>query len=212
MNPGRVTMPDTRGPDSAQGGMVVSDVWQQLERYRHVKTLPDGRRLLLRPLAAGDKQGLLDLFARASRDDLEHFRSDAGDPAVVAQWVDNLNLRRVFPLIAVVDGRVVGDATLHLGEHYHRHRAWVRVFLDREFRRIGIGTLMVHCLGDIARRLGLQQLYAETLMIQPQVIKAFEALGYQHEATLRDYFITGSGETLDVALLVLRIVDHTGDF
>ena len=71
---------------------------------------------------------------------------------------------------------------------------------------------MLRCLDDIARRLGLQQLYAETLMVQPQVIKAFEALGYQQEAVLRDYFITGSGETLDTAILVLRIVDRTGNF
>ena len=190
----------------------MSEVWQQLERYRHVRTLPDGRRLLLRPLTPTDRIGLLDLFARASQEDLELFRNDAGDPVVVAGWVDNLDLRRVFPLIAVVGDMVVGDATLHLGEHYHRHRAWVRIFLDRQFRRQGIGTLMLGCLDDIARRIGLQQLYAETLMIQPNVIKAFEALGYQQEAVLRDYFITGSGETLDVAILVQRIVDHTGAF
>ena len=190
----------------------MSDVMHQLERYRHVGTLADGRRLLLRPLAPTDRQGLLDLFARASQQDLDLFRSDAGDPDVVARWVDNLDLGRVFPLIALVGDNVVGDATLHLGEHYHRHRAWVRLFLDREYRRLGIGTLMLRCLDDIARRMGLQQLYAETLMIQPSVIKAFEALGYQQEAMLRDYFMTRSGETLDVAILVLRIVDHTGAF
>ena len=190
----------------------MSDTWEQLERYRHVRTLPDGRRMLLRPLTRADKQGLLELLARASQEDLEHFRSDAGDPAVVAGWVDALDLRRVFPLVAVVDDKIVGDATLHMGEHYHRHRAWVRIFLDHEYRRLGVGTQMLRCLEDIARRLGLQQLYAETLMHQPRVIKAFEALGYQHEATLRDYFITGSGETLDVAILVRRLVDHTGNF
>jgi RimJ/RimL family protein N-acetyltransferase len=190
----------------------MSDMVHQLERYRHVKTLTDGRRLLLRPLTKADKHGLLGLFGRASHEDLEYFRSDAGDPAVVARWVDELDLGRVFPLIAVVDDEVVGDATLHLGEHYHRHRAWVRIFLDHSYRRLGIGTLMLRCLDDIAQRLGLYQLYAEILMNQPQVIKAFEGLGYQHEATLRDYFITGSGETLDVAILVRRLVDHTGEF
>ena len=190
----------------------MSDVWQQLETYRHVKVLPDGTRLLLRPLTPADKRGLLDLFARASQQDLDLFRSDAREPAVVASWVDRLDLRRVFPLIALAGDTVVGDATLHFGDHYHRHRAWVRIFLDREYRRQGIGTLMLGCLDDIARRIGLQQLYAETLMVQPNVIKAFEAMGYRQEAVLRDYFITGSGETLDVSILVQRIVDHTGAF
>jgi RimJ/RimL family protein N-acetyltransferase len=183
-----------------------------LARYRYVKTLPNGKRLLLRPLSGDDKHSLMGLFARASRQDLEYFRSDAGDPAVVERWVDNLNLRRVFPLVAIVDDKIVGEATLHFGEYYRRHRAWVRVFLDREYRRQGIGTLMLRCLIDVARRVGLQQMYAEVLTNQPQVIKAFGDLGYQHEVVLRDYFITDSGETLDVAIMVLRLVDHSGEF
>jgi len=188
------------------------DVWGQLARYRHVKSLPNGARLLLRPLSKEDKEGLVDLFARATKEDLEYFRSDAGDRAVVESWVDNLNLKIVFPLVAVVDGKIVGDATLHFGERYHRHIAWVRVFLGRASRRQGIGMLMLRCLVDIARRVGLQQLYAEIVTTQPQVIKAFEDLGYRHEVTLRDYFVTDSGETLDMAIVVLRLVDHSGEF
>ena len=190
----------------------MTDVWEQLARYRKVKMLADGSRLLLRPLTKEDKQSLVDLFGRASKQDLELFRSDAGDPVVVESWVDNLDLKRVFPLIAIVDDKVVGDATLHFGEHYHRHRAWMRIFLDHNYRRQGIGTLMLRCLIDIARRVGLQQLYAEIVTTQPQVIKAFEDLGYRHEVTLRDYFITDGGETLDMAIVVLRLVDHSGEF
>jgi RimJ/RimL family protein N-acetyltransferase len=190
----------------------MADIWEELKRYRYVKTLPNGKRLLLRPLTKEDKQGLMDLFARASKQDLEYFRSDAGDPDVVERWVENLDLKRVFPLVAIVDDKTVGDATLHFGEHYRRHRAWVRIFLDRQYRRQGIGTLMLRCLIDIARRVGLQQLYAEVLTNQPQVVKAFEDLGYQHEVALRDYFMTDSGETLDMAIMVMRLVDHSGEF
>jgi RimJ/RimL family protein N-acetyltransferase len=192
--------------------MAEIHIEAQLARYRHVKTLPDGRRLLLRPLSKEDKQGLVDLFARASQQDLEYFRDDAGDPAVVESWVDNLDLRRVFPLVAVVDDEIVGDATLHFRKRYHRHLAWVRVFLDRAYRRQGIGTLMLRRLIDLARRVGLHQLYAEIVTTQPQVIKAFEDLGFRHEVTLRDYFVTSTGETLDMAILVLRLVDHSGAF
>ena len=190
----------------------MTDVWGQLARYRKVKMLPDGKRLLLRPLSKEDKQGLVDLFTRASKQDLEYFRSDAGDPAVVESWVDNLDLKRVFPLVAVVDDKIVGDATLRFGEHYHRHQAWVRIFLDQEYRRQGIGTLMLRTLIEIARRVGLQQLYGEVLTAQARLIKAFGDLGFHHEVTLSDYFITDSGETLDMAIVVLRLVDRSGEF
>jgi RimJ/RimL family protein N-acetyltransferase len=190
----------------------MTDVWEQLARYRKVKMLADGSRLLLRPLTKEDKQSLVDLFERASKQDLELFRSDAGDSAVVESWVDNLDLKRVFPLIAIVDDKIVGDATLHFGEHYHRHRAWMRIFLDHNYRRQGIGTLMLRTLIEIARRVGLQQLYGEVLTTQHRAIKAFEDLGLRRVVTLDDYFITDSGDTLDMDIMVLRLVDKSGEF
>jgi RimJ/RimL family protein N-acetyltransferase len=190
----------------------MTDVWKQLENYRKLKALPSGERLLLRPLTGQDKQALVELFGRASDQDLEYFRTDAGDPDVVKGWVDHLDLRNVFPLVAVIGDRIVGDATLHFGEHFHRHLAWVRIFLDRSYRRQGIGTLMLRSLIEIARRVGMQQLYAEVVLTQPQVVKAFENLGFRHEVTLEDYFVTDSGETLDMAIMVLWLVDNSGVF
>ncbi len=188
------------------------EIWDQVARYRKVKTLPDGSRLLLRPLRKEDKEALIDLFARASKEDLEWYRIDAADPEVVAGWVDHLDYRRVFPLVALVNDKLIGEATLHFGEHYHSHLAWVRIFLDKQYRRRGIGTLMVQSLIDIARRVGLRQLYGEIVTTQPHVIQGFLDMGFQHEVTLRDYFITSEGETLDMAILVLRLVDESGKF
>lgn len=191
---------------------MANEVWDQIVNYRKTKVLPGGARLLLRPLRKEDKEAFIDLFARASREDLEWYRIDAADPAVVASWVDNLDYRRVFPLVAFVNDKLIGNATLHFGEHYHRHLAWVRIFLDREYRRQGIGTLMVQSLIEIARRLGLYQLYGEIVTTQPQVISAFLDLGFQHATALRDYFITSTGETLDMAILVLHLVEQRGKF
>lgn len=190
----------------------MNEIWDQLAHYRKVKKLPDGSQLLLRPLEKKDKQALVDLFARASREDLEWFRSDAADSRVVESWVDSLDYRRVFPLVALVGDRLVGEATMHFGEHYHSHLAWVRIFLDKEYRRRGIGTLMVQSLVEIARRVGLQQLYGEIVTTQPHIIKGFLDLGFRVEVTLRDYFIASTGETLDMAILVLRLVDNEGRF
>ncbi|MGD2143114.1 MAG: GNAT family N-acetyltransferase [Anaerolineae bacterium] len=190
----------------------MSEVWSQLKNYRKVKTLPSGARLLLRPLTTEDKDDLVDLFARGSEQDLEYFRSDARDSGVVQEWVEDLNYRRLFPLVAVVEDRIVGEAMLNFGKHFHRHVAWVRVFLDPDYRRQGIGTLMIRSLVEIGRRVGLHQLYAEIATTQPQVIKAFEDLGFHHEVTLRDYFMRDDTELLNMAIMVLPLVDHSGAF
>jgi len=192
----------------------MAEIWTQLARYRKVKVLPDGSKLLLRPLTKTeeDKQGLIDLFARAPQEDLEYFRHDAANPAVVARWVDNLQLNKVYPLIAVINGEIIGDFTLHFGERFHRHLAWVRLFLDSEFRGRGIGTLMLCTLVDIARMVGLQFLYIEVVTTQYRVIKAVEDLGFRHAVTLTDYFVTSAGETLDMGVYVLALVEQKNSF
>ena len=65
---------------------------------------------------------------------------------------------------------------------------------------------------EIARRVGMHQLYAEILTTQPQVIKAFQDLGFRPEVTLGDYFMMNNGETLDMTILALQLVDHSGEF
>ena len=190
----------------------MADLWAQLARYRQVKVLPDGLRLLLRPLGEDDTDALADLFARAAPEDLERFRSDPTNRQVVEGWVSNLDLSKIFPVVALVNERIIGDVTIHFGSKYQRHLGWLRIFLDRGFRRRGIGTLMIRSAIDIARRVGLHQLIALVPADQPQVIKAFETLGFQNEFTHVDYAMLQDGRTLDVAELVLYLIDHSGEF
>jgi L-amino acid N-acyltransferase YncA len=185
---------------------------EQLATYRRLVTLNDGLRILIRPLTKNDKEQLLKLFAQAPQEDLAYFRSDANDPAIVAAWCDELDYSQVFPLVALVNESIIGDATLQIGTGYNRHIGWVRLYLDREYRRRGIGGLMLSGLIDVARKTGLQQLVAEAVTNQVQVIKAFQNLGFRQEFVYRDYFMTPQGETLDVALLILRLVENPTTF
>ena len=190
----------------------MADVWEQLSRYRQLKVLPDGLRILLRPLGTGDTDKLYALFARATPQDLERFRSEPPDRGIVECWVEQRDLSCVFPLVVEVNDRIVGQASVHFGDKFQNHLAWVRLFLDREFRHRGIGSLMIRCAMDIARKVALHQLIALVPADQPQVIKAFEHQGFKNEFLHKDYAILRDGHTLDVAELVLYLVDHSGEF
>ena len=190
----------------------MADIWAQLARYRQVKVLPDGMRVLLRPLGGGDAELLYHLFERATPEDLERFRSNPTDRQVVESWIEDLDLSKIFPIVVEANERIIGDATIHFGAKFQRHLGLVRLFLDREYRRRGIGSLMIRALIDVARRTGLHQLIALIPTDQPQIIKAFENQGFKNEFIHNDYAILHDGHTLDVAELVLYLVDHTGEF
>jgi RimJ/RimL family protein N-acetyltransferase len=179
---------------------VVESV-DQLLYYRHLVTLPDGLRVLLRPLTTKDRDALVALFANLPPDETQIFRSNVTSD-LVASWAETPDYTRVFPLVAVIGERIVGNSTLHLGSGYSRHVAETRIFLTREFRRRGIGSAMIKAQLEIARKLGLHQIIAEVVESRPQVIHAFERLGFERQFAWKDLFMTGEGETLDMIVLV----------
>jgi RimJ/RimL family protein N-acetyltransferase len=187
-------------------------MWEELERYRKVITLDSGERVLLRPLGPDDRDSLIQLFRDAQDRDVAYFRNDVRDEALVASWAEKPDLRRVFPLVAVASERIVGDATLHIGEGVNRHIGWVRIYLDPEWRRKGIGTELIKALIDIARRSGQQQVVAEIVSSQVQAIKAFESLGFQREYEHTDYYLFRENEAFDLVVYVRRLAPPPGRF
>ncbi len=180
--------------------------------YRQLVTLPDGGRVLLRPLTHEDRQALIDLFAPTSADDRRYMRHNVNDPAVVGRWIDELDYDKVLPLVAVISDRIVGNATLHFFEGPARHRAEVRIFLNKEIRRRGVGSRMLLAITELAKRRSIYMVEAQIISDQTNVIKSFQKLGFELKCVLDDYFILPDGELRDVAHLIIRLRDFGGDF
>jgi len=184
----------------------------QISKYRQIVKIADGTRVLFRPLTKEDRAGLLALFEPISDHDFKLMRSNVRDPQVLNEWIDRLDYRRVLPIVAIVNDRIVGDVTLHFRQGPGRHLADVRIFLSKEFRRRGLGVAMLRTIIDVARKLGLQQLVAETVADQVKTIAAFQHLGFELRATYPDYFMYPDGETQDVAVMILRLVTKKEEF
>ncbi len=184
----------------------------QIAKYRQVVTLADGKRVLLRPLTSDDKNALIALFEPISAADATFMRNDVRKPQVVASWVEHIDYKVVLPLVAVVNDRIVGDATIHFRSGPGRHVADVRIFMSKEYRRCGLGSAMLRAMIDIARKCGLQQLVAEIVADQVKVINAFKQLGFELRAIYPDYFMMPDGETHDVAVLILSLAHKREEF
>jgi L-amino acid N-acyltransferase YncA len=184
----------------------------QIAKYRQVITLQDGKRVLLRPLTPDDKNALIALFEPIGADDANFMRNEVRNREVVASWVEKIDYKNILPLVAVVNDRIVGDATLHFRSGPGRHIADVRIFLSKEFRRCGLGSAMLRALIEVARKSGLQQLVAEIVADQVKVINAFKQLGFELRATYPDYFMMPDGETHDVAVLILSLAHKREEF
>jgi RimJ/RimL family protein N-acetyltransferase len=180
--------------------------------FRQLLTLSDGGRVLLRPLTGEDKEQLIELFQQVSPEDLRYMRHNVVDAELVAGWVDNLDYDLVLPLVAVINERLVGSATLHFFEGPSRHRAEVRIYLAKEVRRRGVGSRMIQALIDLAKRRNIYMIEARIINEQATVIRAFQNLGFVRKCILDNYFILPDGELRDVAHLILRLRDSSEEF
>lgn len=173
--------------------------------FRQVVTLRDGARVLLRPLTHEDRQALLDFFLPVSMDDRRLMRHNVNDAAVVTDWIENLDYDKVFPLVAVVSDRIVGEATLHFDEGPSRHRAEMRIFLAKDFRRRGLGNRLIQAIIDLARKRSIYLLEVQIISDQVNVIKAMQKVGFKAVCTFEDYYMLPDGELRDVVHLVMPL-------
>jgi L-amino acid N-acyltransferase YncA len=176
--------------------------------YRKFITLRNGKRMMLRFLKQEDRQGLLELFQKAPEEDIRFLKDNVKDPKLVNYWVDNINYHKVLPLLAVdlETNRIAADATLHRGEHSGKHIGEIRIFVSRSHRNLGLGSLMLEELIDLAFKENLQWLRAEIVADLKKVIKGFRTLGFEHKTVLDDYFIRMDGVTHDVVLLMRPVM------
>ncbi len=177
----------------------------RIRTFRKLVTLKDGARVLFRVLGPPDADALVAFFQSVTPNDLRYIRSDVKNKDIVAGWALNSDHDRVLPIVAIVQDRIVGEATLHFKSGPHAHVAEVRIFLAGDFRRRGLGIQMLEMLFELARWRDIHLLEAQIVADQSWVIKAFKKLGFEQQGVLEDYFMTPERGTRDVVLLVKRL-------
>ena len=158
-----------------------------LRDYPKEVTLRSGEKVILRPMVKEDEKKLLDFFKRLPEEDRLFLRDDVTDPTVIASWAENLNYEHVIPILAELNDRIIGDATLHkrtteqppdIGE--------IRIVIDKDFRRRGLGIRLAREIYYLALSMKMNRLVAEVVEDQHAVIKTCEILGFRREKVLEN--------------------------
>ena len=174
--------------------------------YSKEGVLKDGTRVMLRPMVKEDREKLLAFFRGLDEKDLLFLRSDVRDPAVIDRWVNNIDYRRAFPLLAEVDGRIVGDATLHMRQMgWKRHLGNVRVVVAKDYQDRGLGTLLINELVELAEEFGLEKLVAEIHLQAQGAMKVFKRAGFSVKAVFEDLVKDITGRNSDLVVMVCDV-------
>jgi L-amino acid N-acyltransferase YncA len=159
-------------------------------------------------MVVSDKDDLLDFFRRVSVEDRFFLKEDVTSPKVIDRWAATLDYSRALPLLALKDGKIIGNGTLHHRRGgSRRHIGEVRVVVDPEYRNRGVGRDILHNLIDLAKDRGLEKLMFELVSDAEEAAKHTAAvLGFIPVAVLADHVRDYCGGKHDLLLMEMTLI------
>ena len=177
-----------------------------LFEYPKELELKGGFKCLLRPLESADEMAFHEFFLAVPTHERMFIKHRVTDPVVIHEWCQNIDLGRNLPLLAVLEGQIIADATLHqqLGG-WKRHVGRVSVLVHPKFRGRGLAKALVTDVIGMARQVGLEKVEAEFIGGQETAIKMFGLLGFLPLCRLPDYVKDMEAVTHDYILMCLDL-------
>jgi L-amino acid N-acyltransferase YncA len=165
--------------------------------------------MTIRPMVPEDKGALLDFFRSIPEADRFYLKDDVTDPKTIARWAQTLDYSRALPLLALLDGKIVGNGILHHRRAgARRHLGEVRVVVAPAYRNRGVGRGLLHKLIDIAGDQGLKKLLFEVVAdTEPAARHTAQVLGFVPVALLPAHVRDVCGNPHDLLILERQLLD-----
>jgi acetyltransferase len=150
----------------------------------------DGTPITLRPVRPDDEPLLQDLFAHMSRGDqrLRFFAPMRELSHSLAARLSQIDYDREMALLAQHDGTTIGIARYFADPD--RLRAEYAVAVRSDWKRRGVGYLLMTRIIEVAREAGIGELFGEVLHENKPMLDMCRALGFSLAANPSDATLT----------------------
>jgi L-amino acid N-acyltransferase YncA len=179
-------------------------------QYPRSITLADGASVEIRLMTPADRDPILAFANALPQEDLLFLRVDLTQPAVVDDWIANLEAGASTSLVVYDDKGLVGYATVHRNPApWTRRVGELRVNVNQAYRTRGLGKNLISEIFDVARGMGVRKLMANMTTDQHGAQAAFRRLGFMPEALLSDHVEDRNGKSRDLVIMSYDIDGHS---
>ena len=167
--------------------------------------IKDGSEITIKLTEPSDEEALKKFMLDLPESERVFFRDDVTDPEVIHSWTSNIDLKRVIPIMAIRDGKILANWTLHHQEHgWIRHHAQLRGIVAPDYRGKGIATAMVHTLLSFAKQLNIERVVVEFVEPQRDLLSRYQKIGFKIDAVLKDWVKDFRGRYNDIHVLSMQ--------
>ena len=120
---------------------------------------------------------------------------------------DKIDADRELMLIALIDGKHIGNFSLMSIAPYkrYRHRCEVAIALYKEYCGCGIGKVMLQIVLDLAKNVGYEQAELEVMAENKDAIHLYEKLGFEKYGTFLDNMKFADGSYMDAYWMMKKL-------
>jgi L-amino acid N-acyltransferase YncA len=183
--------------------------------YRKFATLTNGKTVVIRFLNKQDRMGLRNFFKQAPDEDVQFCKEDVKNTKLIDYWLNQENAHRIMAIVAedLATKQIIASLNLHRGQQAALHVGEIQqVLVARPLQGVGLGSLILDQLIDLAGKENLYWLKVEVNTELKYVIRAFKSRGFTVKATFDDYFRDLKGKTYDVVLMMRKLLRDEEDF
>jgi len=183
-------------------------------RYPKECILKDCEEAVIRPLKSDDESQLSSFYQKIPESDRWCMRYDTTNPAVIRKWITNMVASRVFSIIALCNGEIVGHGSLHMRDFgVAKHVGRFRIVVLPKFRNKRLGTWILLDLIQAAMDKGLQTLRTDLVRgMEDAAIEAVRKFDFFQRAELKNYAIGPEGSKHDMVIMVKRLHSTWTDY
>jgi L-amino acid N-acyltransferase YncA len=170
------------------------------------ETLKDGTKVTIRKLTIEDLEWLMSFYRSLPEEDLKYLRVDVTNRNIVKQRIESAEAAGIFRIIALKGDRIIADGALELTtEEWRKHQGEIRVIVAEEFRRKGVGMIIMRELYFLAIEKKVERVVAK--MMKPQVAARTicKKLGFHEEVLIHDYVKDQTGKSQDLVIMTCDI-------
>jgi ribosomal protein S18 acetylase RimI-like enzyme len=187
---------------------------QDFEAYRKFVTLSNGKEVLIRLLNGQDRSDLIKFFQKTPLEDVQFCKQDVKSPVVIDSWMNQGNGHKPLTLVAleIPTNRMVASLNLSKGQQAAKHVGDIQqILVARPFQGLGLGSLMLDGLIELAVKENLHWLKVEIVTEMKAIIRSFQCKNFKIITILDDYFIDSKGKPFDVALMLRPLIINDYD-
>lgn len=147
--------------------------------YKTVK-LKDGRTATLDWLKESDLPEVVEALNSVLREEKYLFmNTEITDMEEERRWFERSIKEGMLYLVARVEGKLVGGASIHPHMHKRSHVAEFGIYIRDGYRNLGLGTTLTRMFTDIAKEHGLEILQLSVYATNERAFHVYKKCGYK---------------------------------